>query len=99
MVIETNRTRRDNNLDQLLEEIINTGSCRQADLEGIGERLGFYDAMLQFGPMTAADLSEFTGISEATTCAWLGAELVGESIVYDPYTGCYSLWASWPLIR
>ena len=77
MTIQAIRPQKDWNLEQLLEQVIISGSVRQADLESIGDKLGIYDVMCEYGPLTTAALAELTQVSETTISVWLGAMLAG----------------------
>ncbi len=99
MTIQATRPQKDINLEQLLERVIISGSVRQTDLEGIGDKLGIYDVMSEYGPLTTAAIAELTQVSETTIVAWLGAMLAGDTVDFDVHTGRYSLWSNWPPLR
>lgn len=99
MTIQAIKPRKDINLEQLLEQVIISGAIRQEDLESIGDKLGIYDVMCEYGPLTTTALADLSQIRETTVSAWLGSMLAGECVTYDPNTGRYSLWSKWSPLR
>lgn len=67
------------------------GAALNCALVVMGDRLGYYRAMVDHGPMTPAELSERTGTDEHYAREWLNAQAAGSFVEYDPATGRYHL--------
>lgn len=57
----------------------------------IGDKLGLYQALVQEGPATPAELAEATGYDERYLQEWLCAQAASEYVTYDPATGRFAL--------
>jgi SAM-dependent methyltransferase len=57
----------------------------------IGDRLGFYRALAEDGPLTSTELAERTGSKERYVRDWLINQAAGEYLSYDSETNRYSL--------
>jgi SAM-dependent methyltransferase len=67
------------------------GATLNAALVVMGDRLGYYHAMADAGPVTPAELAERTNTSEHYTREWLNAQAAGGFAEYDGATGKYHL--------
>ena len=68
-----------------------TGATLNCALVVMGDRLGYYRALVQHGPSTPAELAERTNTDEHYAREWLNAQAAGAFVAYDPSTGRYSL--------
>ena len=68
-----------------------TGAALNCALVVMGDRLGYYRALVQHGPSTPAELAERTDTDEHYAREWLNAQAAGEFVAYDPSTGRYTL--------
>jgi SAM-dependent methyltransferase len=60
------------------------GAAMHLPLVALGDRLGLYRAMVEAGPVTAAELAERTGCAERYLREWLSAQAAGGYAAYDP---------------
>jgi len=67
------------------------GASLNCALVVMGDRLGYYRALADQGPMTPAELAEATGTSEHYCREWLNAQAAGSYLTYDPQTRRYTL--------
>lgn len=67
------------------------GATLNAALVVLGDKLGWYDALAQRGPMTAEALADAAGTALPYTREWLNAQAAGAFVDYDPATGRYTL--------
>src|SRR5689334_22122690 len=67
------------------------GATLNAALVVMGDQLGLYKAMAGAGPVTAADLTRRTGVTERYVREWLNAQAAGGYVTYDPAAGTYTL--------
>ena len=67
------------------------GATLNAALVVMGDKLGYYQALADHGPLTAAALAEVTSTGEKYAREWLGAQAAGAYLTYDPATGAYEL--------
>jgi SAM-dependent methyltransferase len=67
------------------------GATLNAALVVMGDRLGLYRAMASGEPLTPAEVSRRTEISERYAREWLNAQAAGGIVEYDPQTGRYTL--------
>ncbi|HEY5753891.1 MAG TPA: class I SAM-dependent methyltransferase [Chthoniobacterales bacterium] len=67
------------------------GAAISAPLVLLGDRLGLYKAMAEFGPMTSAQLAEKTGFLERYLREWLAAQAAGGYVTYNPETQEFTL--------
>ncbi|WBQ06945.1 class I SAM-dependent methyltransferase [Kribbella sp. CA-293567] len=67
------------------------GATLNAALVVMGDRLGYYRALADGGPVTPAELAERTSTSEHYTREWLNAQAAGGFVEYDTTTAQYLL--------
>src|SRR5215831_21387355 len=67
------------------------GATLNTALVVMGDRLGFYRALADAGPLTPAELAERTGTAERYVREWLNAQAAGGYVDYDPDSGRYTL--------
>jgi SAM-dependent methyltransferase len=67
------------------------GATLNAALVVLGDKLGWYEALAQGGPMTAEALADAAGTALPYTREWLNAQAAGAFVSYDPATGRYTL--------
>ncbi|CAN5829979.1 class I SAM-dependent methyltransferase [soil metagenome] len=67
------------------------GSTLNTALVVMGDKLGYYRAMVAGGPTTPARLAEDTGTAEHYTREWLNAQSAGGYVDFDPESGSYTL--------
>jgi SAM-dependent methyltransferase len=57
----------------------------------IGDKLGLYKALADKGPVTGAELAEYTGYDVRLVEEWLNAQFVSSYCEYDPSDGTFRL--------
>jgi SAM-dependent methyltransferase len=67
------------------------GATLNAALVVMGDKLGYYQAMADHGPLAAAELAELTQTGEKYAREWLNEQAAGGYVSYDPDTGDYVL--------
>lgn len=67
------------------------GATLNTALVVMGDRLGYYRAMAQHGPLTPSTLAELTDTGEPYAREWLNAQAAGGYVGYDPATRRYTL--------
>jgi SAM-dependent methyltransferase len=67
------------------------GATLNTALVVMGDKLGLYRALAEFGPMTPAELAKATSIAERYAREWLNAQAAGGYLEYHPPSGCYIL--------
>ncbi len=67
------------------------GATLNTALVVMGDRLGFYRALADAGPLTPAELAERTGTAERYVREWLNAQAAGGYVGYDPDSVRYTL--------
>ena len=67
------------------------GATLNAALVVMGDKLGYYRALAQGGPMTPAQLAARTQTGEPYAREWLNAQAAGSYLTYDPASGTYTL--------
>jgi len=67
------------------------GATLNAALVVLGDKLGWYEALAERGPMTAEALADAAGTALPYTREWLNAQAAGAFVDYDPATGRYTL--------
>ena len=79
-------------MQELLGRVVGDfGATASAALVVIGDRLGLYKALANYGPLTSAALAERTDTSERYVREWLINQGAGGYVQYDPTSGMYSL--------
>jgi 2-polyprenyl-3-methyl-5-hydroxy-6-metoxy-1,4-benzoquinol methylase len=67
------------------------GAVLNGALVVMGDRLGYYRALAEFGPSTATELAERTDTDQHYAREWLNAQAAGAFVTYDESTGRYEL--------
>ena len=67
------------------------GAALNCALVVMGDKLGYYRALADHGPLGAPDLARRTGTGERYATEWLNAQAAGGFVTYDPETRCYTL--------
>ncbi|MGH1562058.1 class I SAM-dependent methyltransferase [Mumia sp. DW29H23] len=67
------------------------GATLNAALVVLGDKLGYYRALAEGGPLTPSELAERTGTAEPYAREWLNAQAAGAFVRYEPDTGRYAL--------
>jgi SAM-dependent methyltransferase len=67
------------------------GAALNCALVVMGDRLGYYRALVEHGASTPTELAERTDTGEAYAREWLNAQAAGSFVAYDPETGRYHL--------
>jgi SAM-dependent methyltransferase len=67
------------------------GATLNTALVVMGDKLGFYTALSQNGPLTPSELAAKTGTSERYVREWLNAQAAGGYVEYQPDDGRYTL--------
>lgn len=67
------------------------GAALNCALVVMGDRLGYYKALADGGPMTADALAAATGTAEPYAREWLNAQAAGAFVTYEPADGTYAL--------
>ena len=75
----------------VLRAVDEVGATLNAALVVLGDKLGWYEALAQRGPMTAEALADAAGTALPYTREWLNAQAAGAFVDYDPATGRYTL--------
>jgi hypothetical protein len=80
-------------LGQFMEKVLSDfGGAASAILTYIGDKLGLYKAMYEFGkPITSQELANVIGTSERYVREWLANQAAGGYITYDSSSNRYSL--------
>jgi len=93
MTITTNPAINEEKLNQFLGKVLSDfGGAASSVLVYIGDKLGLYKAMSDFGkPMTSKELANKTGTSERYVREWLANQAAGGYLVYDSNSQTYIL--------
>jgi 2-polyprenyl-3-methyl-5-hydroxy-6-metoxy-1,4-benzoquinol methylase len=75
----------------MMKAVGDVGAAMHAALVVLGDKLGLYKAMADFGPITSAELAEKTGTSERYVREWLAAQAASGYTQYDPETKRFRL--------
>lgn len=67
------------------------GATLNTALVVLGDKLGYYRAMADAGPLTATRLAEITATDDHYAREWLNAQAAGGYVEYDPATAQYVL--------
>ena len=82
-------------IDKLMQFVFRAvdevGATLNAALVVMGDKLGWYRALADGGPLTSSELATRTGTAERYTREWLNAQAAGGFVDYDAETGRYTL--------
>ena len=80
-------------LQQFMGKILaDFGGAASCVLGYIGDKLGLYKAMSDFGkPITSQELANLTATSERYIREWLANQAAGGYLAYEPTTQTYAL--------
>lgn len=79
-------------LEELTESAIaDVGAANYAPLAVLGDRLGFYDALAEAGPLTPSELADRTDTAERYVREWLATSAASDYVTYDPDSEQYDL--------
>jgi ribosomal protein L11 methylase PrmA len=80
-------------LQQFMEKVLSDfGGAASSVLVYIGDKLGLYKAMSDFGkPITSQELANLTATSERYIREWLANQAAGGYLTYDPSSQRYTL--------
>jgi 2-polyprenyl-3-methyl-5-hydroxy-6-metoxy-1,4-benzoquinol methylase len=80
-------------LGQFMQKVLyDFGGAASAILTYIGDKLGLYKAMYDFGkPISSQELANVTGTSERYIREWLANQAAGGYMIYDASTNRYTL--------
>ena len=67
------------------------GAVVSGALVVLGDRLGLYRALAEFGPADSAKLATSTGLDERDLREWLANQAASGYVNYEPKTGCFSM--------
>jgi hypothetical protein len=89
----TSETVHNEKLQQFMGKILSDfGGAASSVLVYIGDKLGLYKAMSEFGkPITSQELANNTGTSERYIIEWLANQAAGGYLTYDPTTQTFTL--------
>src|SRR5215813_2386554 len=62
------------------------GATFHSAMAVIGDKLGLYKALAEFGPLTSEELARLTGTSERYVREWLASQAAGGYASYDAAT-------------
>jgi SAM-dependent methyltransferase len=83
----------DSKLDQLIGQFVTDfGAAAHAATVVVGDKLGLYRALAEYGPVTGAELAERTGFDTRLVEEWCNAQIVSGYADYDPITA--AVWLS-----
>lgn len=71
--------------------VTDLSAAMSAPLTMIGEKLGLYKAMAGAGPVSSAEVAEKAGCDERMVREWLGNQVAGQYVEYDPDSDRYEL--------
>ena len=81
-----------NELNDLLDRFVDDlGATVAAGHVVIGDELGLYRALAEAGPLTPAELADYTGTAERYVREWLAGQAAGGAVTHDADTGQYSM--------
>jgi len=67
------------------------GAAVAAQMVALGDRVGLWRALHQFGPCTSTQLATRSGLNECYVQEWLAAVASAGYVAFDPATARYSL--------
>ena len=78
-------------MDFVFRAVDEVGAALNAALVVLGDKLGYYEALADQGPITASELARTTGTGEKYATEWLNAQAAGSFVTYDPESRRYTL--------
>ncbi len=78
-------------MDFVFRAVDEVGAALNAALVVLGDKLGYYEALADQGPITASELARSTGTGEKYATEWLNAQAAGSFVTYDPESRRYTL--------
>lgn len=92
-ITEPSTTRIDETkLEAFLGQVVNeVGAAYNTVLTGIGDQLGLYDALAEYGALSSIELAARTGTAERYVREWANAQAASGFLHYDATTGTYEL--------
>lgn len=78
-------------MDFVFRAVDEVGAALNCALVVMGDRLGYYQALADHGPLDAAELARLTDSGEKYAREWLNAQAAGGYVSYDADTGGYTL--------
>ena len=91
MTIEATTVDESKLMDFVFRAVDEVGGTLNCALVVMGDRLGYYRAMAESGPITPGELAERTATAEPYAREWLNAQAAGTYVDYDPDTARYTL--------
>ncbi len=73
-------------MDFVFRAVDEVGATLNCALVVMGDRLGYYRALADHGPLAAPELAQRTGTGERYAREWLNAQAAGGFVTYDPAT-------------
>lgn len=67
------------------------GATLNCALVVMGDKLGYYQSLVDDGPSTPSELADHTSTDEHYAREWLNSQAAGSFVSYDPDTGRYTL--------
>ena len=78
-------------LEFVIKAIGDLGSSLSSMMVILGDRLGLYRALSQFGPMTSEELAQRTNTAERYIREWLASQAAAGYLIYDSENKKFSL--------
>jgi len=75
----------------VLRAVDEVGATLNCALVVMGDKLGYYRALAEHGPLTAVELARLTDTGNAYAREWLNAQAAGGYVSYEPATSSYTL--------
>jgi SAM-dependent methyltransferase len=75
----------------VMRAVEEAGAALNCALVVMGDRLGYYRAMAEHGPISPSELAAHTETDEHYAREWLNAQAAGSYVAYDPSTQRYHL--------
>jgi len=94
--MQSDKTNSDKINEELLHEFMikavgDVASSMSAMLTILGERLGLYKALTEFGPLTSEELAKKTNTNERYVREWLANQSAGGYLIYNSDNGKFTL--------
>src|SRR5579863_10075263 len=78
-------------MDFVFRAVDEVGATLNCALVVMGDKLGFYKALANFGPLTPGELASRTDTAERYVKEWLNTQAAGGYVEYEPDRGRYRL--------